>query len=129
VRFGLEDITCVTEPPSEKAVINAACVEKLESVTVAEGANAFPLFVCVPPHMQLTYYNIFPDVFAAAANLVDVPITSTGALDAAQIEEEIPALDFSSDSESDSERGQTCPGTSTFALLLFLLSSDLPVGY
>jgi len=25
VRFGLEDTTCVTEPPSEKAVINAAC--------------------------------------------------------------------------------------------------------
>ena len=71
--------------------------------------NASPFFVCVPPHMQLTYYNILPDVLAAAANLVDVPITSTGALDAAQIEEEIPALDFSSDSESDSERGQTRP--------------------
>jgi len=44
-----------------------------------------------------------------------VPITSTGALDAAQIEEDIPALDFSSDSESDSEHGQIRPGTSTFA--------------
>ena len=59
VRFGLEDTTCVTEPPSEKAVINAACEEKLESVTVVEGANAFPLFVCVPPHMQLTYFIIY----------------------------------------------------------------------
>jgi hypothetical protein len=72
---------------------------------------ALSLFVCVPPHMQLTYYNLFPDVSAAAAHLVDVPITSTGALDAAQIEADIPALDFSSDNKSDSERGQTRPGT------------------
>ena len=52
--------------------------------------------------------NLFPDVSAAAAHLVHVPITS--APDSARIEEEIPALGFSSDSESESEHGQIPAG-------------------
>ena len=54
--------------------------------------------------------NLFPVVSAAAAHLVDVPITSTSAPDSARIEEEIPALGFSSGSESESENGQIPAG-------------------
>ena len=90
------------QSPSEKAVIYAACAAKPDFVTVTEGENSL---------YPLHDINLFPDVSAVAAHLVNVPISSTGAPDAVQIEEEIPALDFSSDSENDSEYCQIRAGT------------------
>ena len=58
--------------------------------------------------------NLFPDVSAVAAHLVHVPINSNGAPDAAQIEEEIPALD----SENDSDNCKIHAGTWTYAIFI-----------
>lgn len=70
--------------------------------------------------------NLFLVVSAAAAHLMHVPMSTIDAPHAAQVEEEIPALDFCSDSESDSEYDQIPTGIWTF-VFLFHPFSDLPL--